>query len=96
MASGHKTLQDALNAVPKKDEEEKARQMIYSNVDVIIGGGHPFYNDNGRMRTPNYKCWSYNPSPYLPDENGAMLYAAVRNGLRERQRWRGNQGMNKE
>lgn len=33
-----------------------ATQMLESDVDVIIGGGHPFYDNNGlQIRNPNYE-----------------------------------------
>ncbi|MDR2382164.1 MAG: alkaline phosphatase [Bifidobacteriaceae bacterium] len=32
-----------------------ANEMIESGIDVIMGAGHPYYNDDNTMVTPNYK-----------------------------------------
>ncbi len=42
--------------VSRNNYSEIANEMIkHSNLDVIMGAGHPFYTDNGALRaTPNY------------------------------------------
>ncbi len=68
----------------RKNYGEKARQMVYSDVDVIMGGGHPYYNDNGEPRDPNFYGWSVNQGPYLDDYDGEALYNQVVTGFKGR------------
>ncbi|WP_457755726.1 alkaline phosphatase [Thermodesulfatator indicus] len=69
----------------RKNYGEIARQMIFSNLDVIMGAGHPYYDDNGNLREePNFYYWSRNKGPYIDDEDGEALYEKVVNGVRGR------------
>lgn len=69
----------------RRNHGEKAQQLAHSNVDVIMGCGHPFYDENGRYRVPDFGLWSRNKSRFLPDAPGAELYRKVVNGLRDRE-----------
>jgi alkaline phosphatase len=69
----------------RKNYGEKARQMAYSDVDVIMGAGHPFYDDNGDPRTPDYYGWYKNQGPYMPDISPQSdVYDKVVAGLKGR------------
>ena len=69
----------------RKNYGEIARQMIFSNLDVIMGAGHPYYDDNGNLREePNYYYFSRNKGPYIDDQDGETLYEKVVNGFRGR------------
>ena len=68
----------------RKNQGEKARQMVYSDVDVIMGAGHPCYDHNGRPRVCDYSLWSENESAYLDDEDGKALYEKVKHDFKGR------------
>lgn len=68
----------------RKNHGEKARQLIESGVDVIMGAGHPMYDDDGTRRTPDFESWSRNKGPYLDDIDGKGLYARVAGGYKGR------------
>ena len=69
----------------RRNQGEKARQMIDSDLDVIMGGGHPDFDANGKANArPDYTWWSSNKSAYLEDENGELLYNKVAHGFLER------------
>ena len=68
----------------RKNYGEKARQMVYSDVDVIMGGGHPYYDDNGTVRTPDFYTWGVNQGPYLDNIDGEALYNQVAAGFKGR------------
>jgi alkaline phosphatase len=68
----------------RKNHGEKARQMIYSDVDVIMGGGHPCYDRNGKQTPCDYRGFSRNEGPYLADEDGGSLYKRVTHGFKGR------------
>jgi alkaline phosphatase len=69
----------------RRNQGEKARQMVYSDVDVIMGCGHPYFDQNGLAKErSDFTIWQRNDSDYLPDENGQALFDLVRNGFRAR------------
>jgi len=69
----------------RKNYGEKARQMIYSDIDVIMGAGHPGYDDNGvPLAEPNFYGFSKNKGTYLDDVDGEALYNLVTNDFKGR------------
>lgn len=44
----------AVHTQSRNDYHEIANQMIESGLDVIIGGGHPFYDNDAQPRDPSY------------------------------------------
>lgn len=75
----------AVKHLYRRNQGEKAQQLAHSQVDVIMGCGHPFYDENGQYQAPNFKLWSRNKSGFLPNAPGAELYGKVVNGLRDRE-----------
>jgi len=70
----------------RRNQGEKARQMIYSTLDVIMGCGHPYYDQNGqKMKRPDFALWRHNKSAYLADENGEALFEKISNNFWDRQ-----------
>ncbi|MBI4777250.1 MAG: alkaline phosphatase [Deltaproteobacteria bacterium] len=63
----------------RKNHSEKIRQMMDSKLDVIMGAGHPYYDDNGRSVTPDWSKseWSMNRGPYLENGDGEALFNAA-------------------
>lgn len=81
----HATPSAAVVKTPyRKNHGEKARQLIESGVDVIMGAGHPMYDDDGRRRAPDFGSWSRNKGPYLDDIDGRELYTRVAGGCKGR------------
>ncbi len=69
----------------RKNYGEIARQMVYSNLDVIMGAGHPYFDDNGQRRAePDFYYWSRNKGPYMEDMDGQALFNKVVAGFRGR------------
>ena len=70
----------------RKNFHEKIRQMLDSHLDVIMGGGHPYYNDDGQSVTPDWAAsnWSVNQGPYLENGDGEALYNAAAAGYKGR------------
>lgn len=66
----------------RRNQGEKTRQMIYSALDVIMGCGHPYYDQDGQKRErPDFSFWRRNNSAYLADENGEVLFDKIANGF---------------
>ena len=81
----HATPAAAIVKTPyRKNNGEKARQIIASGIDVIMGAGHPMFDDNGAARPPDYTSWSRNRGLYLDDTDGKSLYAKVAGTFMER------------
>jgi alkaline phosphatase len=81
----HATPSAAIVKTPyRKNHGEKARQLIESDVDVIMGAGHPMYDNDGTRRTPNFGSWSRNKGSYLDDIDGEGLYTRVAGGYKGR------------
>jgi alkaline phosphatase len=68
----------------RKNHGEKTRQMITSNVDVIMGAGHPCYDRNGKPRPCDYAGFRKNKGKYLQDEDGPALFKQVAQGFKGR------------
>ncbi|MDY6989332.1 MAG: alkaline phosphatase [Thermodesulfobacteriota bacterium] len=68
----------------RKNDGEKSRQMIYSDVDVIMGAGHPCYDDNGQPQTCDYVKLQSNIGEYLDDGEGEALFKLIAAGFRGR------------
>jgi alkaline phosphatase len=68
----------------RKNYAEKSRQMIYSDVDVMMGAGHPCYDENGRPQTCDYVKFQSNMGDYLDDADGAALFSLIASGFRRR------------
>lgn len=72
----HATPAAAVVKTPyRKNYGEKARQLLESPLEVIMGAGHPRYDSNGRQRAPAFKSWSRNAGPYLSDTDGRALFS---------------------
>jgi alkaline phosphatase len=72
----HATPAAAVVKTPyRKNHGEKTRQLLESSMEVIMGAGHPMYDDDGRQRPPTFKSWSRNKGPYLSDADGRALFA---------------------
>jgi len=67
----------------RRNYHEIIRQMLYSEVDVIMGAGHPYYDDNGRRITPYWTAsdWSVNRGAHMEDGDGGELYRRAMEGL---------------
>ncbi len=62
----------------RRNQGEKARQMIYSSLDVIMGCGHPYFDQNSQKKNGRIlHLWRRNNSTYLKDENGEALFDKV-------------------
>jgi alkaline phosphatase len=71
----HATPAAAVVKTPyRKNYGEKTRQLLESPVEVIMGAGHPMYDNNGKRRDPAFKSWSRNAGSYLSDTDGRGLY----------------------
>lgn len=68
----------------RKNYGEKARQMIYSDIDVIMGAGHPQFDNNGVRQEADYYGFSHNRGGYYDDYDGEALYNLVRGGFKDR------------
>ena len=70
----------------RKNFHEKIRQMLDSHLDVIMGAGHPYYDDDGNRATPDWGAseWSVNEGPYLENGDGEALYNAAAAGYKGR------------
>ncbi|MDY6951511.1 MAG: alkaline phosphatase, partial [Thermodesulfobacteriota bacterium] len=68
----------------RKNDAEKSRQMIYSDVDVIMGAGHPCYDDNGRPQPCDYFKFHKNKGDYLDDADGEALFNLIGAGFKGR------------
>jgi len=68
----------------RKNNAEKSRQMIYSDVDVIMGAGHPCYDDNGQPQSCDYFKFHKNKGRYLDDAGGEALFNLIASGFRGR------------
>lgn len=72
----HATPAAAVVKTPdRKNYGEKARQLLESPLEVIMGAGHPAYDNDGRHRAPAFKSWSRNAGPYLSDTDGRALFS---------------------
>lgn len=72
----HATPAAAVVKTPyRKNYGEKARQLLESPLEVIMGAGHPGYDNNGKQRTSAFKSWSRNAGPYLSDADGRALFS---------------------
>lgn len=81
----HVTPAAAIVKTPyRKNYGEKARQIIVSGIDVIMGAGHPMFDDNGAARSPDYQSWSRNKGRYLKDADGKVLFDKVAGTFMER------------
>ena len=70
----------------RKNFHEQIRQMLDSHLDVIMGAGHPYYDDDGNRATPDWAAseWSVNEGPYLENGDGEALYNAAAAGYKGR------------
>jgi alkaline phosphatase len=68
----------------RKNYGEKARQIIFSEVDVIMGAGHPGFDDNGQPRTPDFYSWAVNKGSYYDNYDGNALFNQVVNEFKGR------------
>ena len=68
----------------RKNYGEIIRQMIYSDMEVVMGAGHPAFNNDGEAVTPDWGKWGENRGNYLEDEDGEALYDLVAAGFQGR------------
>ncbi|MDY6838947.1 MAG: alkaline phosphatase [Thermodesulfobacteriota bacterium] len=68
----------------RKNWAEKSRQMVYSDVDVIMGAGHPCYDNNGQPQACDYVTFHKNKGSYLDDGEGEALFNLIAAGFRGR------------
>jgi len=68
----------------RKNDGEKSRQMAYSDVDVIMGAGHPCYDNDGQPQPCDYVTFHKNKGRYLDDADGAALFNLIAAGCRGR------------
>lgn len=68
---GHATPASwAVHVENRNNNRDIAAQMIYGDLDVVIGAGHPLFDDDGQERTP---AWETSSNPWLNEAEYTAL-----------------------